>query len=200
MTVLPLPTRCCFSPKNSGVVLRAPPLEWLGYTPHQCSMTFLVIFVLTFASVLFLCISSYADNTLTVDDVVTFIQKGWCKRFCLLTLHHTAPYYDVITTAFIAKGWCKRNSNSYRRRRAIRQAGDCLWARRRSTRAAPRGSLHEGRSTGVAPRGPLHGGVADLFYTDLRSILMVLWHFKGHSPCLWRHFNPDFVGQLQGPC
>ena len=25
-----------------------------------------------------------------------------------------------------------------------------------------------------APRGPLHGGVADLFYTDVRSILMVL--------------------------
>ena len=47
-------------------------------------------------------------------------------------------------------------------------------ARRRSTRAAPRGSLHEGRSTGVAPRGPLHGGVADLFYIDVRSILMVL--------------------------
>ena len=44
----------------------------------------------------------------------------------------------------------------------------------RSTGAAPRGSLHEGRSTGVAPRGPLHGGVADLFYTDVRSILMVL--------------------------
>ena len=35
----------------------------------------------------------------------------------------------------------------------------------RSTRAAPRE---------VAPRGPLHGGVADLFNTDLRSILMVL--------------------------
>ena len=57
---------------------------------------------------------------------------------------------------------------------------------RRSTRAAPRGSLHEGRSTGVAPRGPLHGGrstggVADLFHTDLRSILMILWHFKGTS-------------------
>ena len=36
-----------------------------------------------------------------------------------------------------------------------------------------------------APRGPLHGGcstgvVADLFNTDVRSILMVLWlHFKG---------------------
>ena len=53
-------------------------------------------------------------------------------------------------------------------------------ARRRSTRAAPRGPLHEGRSTGVAPRGPLHGGVADLFYTDVRSILMVLRHLKGH--------------------
>ena len=26
-----------------------------------------------------------------------------------------------------------------------------------------------------APRRPLHGGVADLFYTDVRSILMVLW-------------------------
>ena len=33
---------------------------------------------------------------------------------------------------------------------------------------------------GVAPRGPLYsGGVADLFHTDVRSILMVLWHFKG---------------------
>ena len=38
-------------------------------------------------------------------------------------------------------------------------------ARRRSTRAAPRG---------VARRGPLHEGVADLFYIDVRSILMVL--------------------------
>ena len=50
--------------------------------------------------------------------------------------------------------------------------------------SAPRGPLHEGRSTGVAPRGLLHEGrstraaprgVADLFYTDVRSILMVLW-------------------------
>ena len=32
----------------------------------------------------------------------------------------------------------------------------------------------EGRSTRAAPRGSLHGGVADLFYTDVRSILMVL--------------------------
>ena len=41
-----------------------------------------------------------------------------------------------------------------------------------STRAAPRGSLHAGRSTVE--------GVADIFYTDVRSILMILWmHFKG---------------------
>ena len=55
---------------------------------------------------------------------------------------------------------------------------------------APRGSLHggplhAGRSTGgrstraapqgVAPHGPLHGWVADIFYTDVRSILMDLW-------------------------
>ena len=52
----------------------------------------------------------------------------------------------------------------------------------RSTGVAPRGSLHEGRSTGVAPRGPLHGEAADLFYTDVRSILMVLRHFKGTTP------------------
>ena len=44
---------------------------------------------------------------------------------------------------------------------------------------APRGPLHGGRSTRAAPRGSLHegrstGGVADLFYTDVRSILMVL--------------------------
>ena len=46
---------------------------------------------------------------------------------------------------------------------------------------APRGPLHGGftNSMGVAPRWPLHEGVADLFYTDVRSILMVLWHFKG---------------------
>ena len=37
--------------------------------------------------------------------------------------------------------------------------------------------LHGGRSTGVAPRGTLHGGVADIFYTDMRSILMVLLAF-----------------------
>ena len=44
-----------------------------------------------------------------------------------------------------------------------------------------RGSLHEGRSTRAAPRGCTphgcapYGGVADvLFYTDVRSILMVL--------------------------
>ena len=59
----------------------------------------------------------------------------------------------------------------------------------RSTRAAPRGALHAGRSTRAAPRGSLHGvcstraaprgGVADLFYTDARSILMVLLAFKG---------------------
>ena len=76
--------------------------------------------------------------------------------------------------------------------------------RRRSTRAAPQWSLHGGRptralqtprgslyggfanSTGVAPRGlcKLHEGVADLFYTDVRSILMVLrLHFKGTEPC-----------------
>ena len=29
-----------------------------------------------------------------------------------------------------------------------------------------------------APRGPLHGGVADLFNTDVRSILMVLLAFQ----------------------
>ena len=41
---------------------------------------------------------------------------------------------------------------------------------------APRGPLHGGHSTtGVASRGPLDGGVADLFYTDVRSILTVLW-------------------------
>ena len=39
---------------------------------------------------------------------------------------------------------------------------------------APRGPLHGGRSTWAAPRGSLHEGVADLFYTDVRSILMVL--------------------------
>ena len=39
---------------------------------------------------------------------------------------------------------------------------------------APRGPLHGGRSTRAAPRGSLHEGVADLFYTDVRSILMVL--------------------------
>ena len=47
--------------------------------------------------------------------------------------------------------------------------------------AAPRGPLHEVCSTRVAIRGPLHGGVADLFYTDVRSILMILWDFKGAS-------------------
>ena len=39
---------------------------------------------------------------------------------------------------------------------------------------APRGPLHAGRSKRAAPRGPHHGGVADLFNTDVRSILMVL--------------------------
>ena len=38
--------------------------------------------------------------------------------------------------------------------------------RRRSTRTAPQGALHAGRSTGE--------GVADMFYTDVRSILMIL--------------------------
>ena len=39
-----------------------------------------------------------------------------------------------------------------------------------------RSMLHAGRSTGGLQtlRGPLHGGVADLFYNDVRSILMVL--------------------------
>ena len=54
-------------------------------------------------------------------------------------------------------------------------------ARRRSTRATPRGPLHGGRSTRAAPRGSLHEGAADLFYTDVRSILMVLLAFKGAS-------------------
>ena len=49
------------------------------------------------------------------------------------------------------------------------------WYVGRSTWAAPRGPLHGGRSTGVAPQGALHAGVADLFfYSDVRSILMVL--------------------------
>ena len=62
--------------------------------------------------------------------------------------------------------------------------------RRRSTRAAPRGALHEGRSTGGAPRGPLHGEVADLFYTDVRSILMVLWcilKVRGKQALQWNN-------------
>ena len=50
-----------------------------------------------------------------------------------------------------------------------------MFVRRRSTLAAPRGE----RSMWVAPRegaspGSLHAGVADLFNTDVRSILMVL--------------------------
>ena len=32
-----------------------------------------------------------------------------------------------------------------------------------------------------APRGPLHVGFADLFYADVRSTLMILWHLKGMS-------------------
>ena len=44
--------------------------------------------------------------------------------------------------------------------------------------------LHEGRSTRGAPRGALH---ADLFNTDVRSILMILRHFKG-------------TGNLDGVC
>ena len=47
---------------------------------------------------------------------------------------------------------------------------DFVEARRRSTRAAPR----EGRSTKVTLRGLFHGLVVDLFYTDVRSLLMVL--------------------------
>ena len=50
-------------------------------------------------------------------------------------------------------------------------------------------ALHAGRSTGVAPRGPLHGGVADLFYTDVRSILMVLLAFQ--RPALKTSFTWD---------
>ena len=34
--------------------------------------------------------------------------------------------------------------------------------------------LHADRSTEVTPQGVLHGEVADIFYTDVRSILMVL--------------------------
>ena len=56
----------------------------------------------------------------------------------------------------------------------------------RSTRVAPRGSLHAGRSTRAAPRGPLHEsrstrGSQIFFYTDVRSILMVLLAFKGQA-------------------
>ena len=59
-------------------------------------------------------------------------------------------------------------------------------------------ALHaEGCSTGVAPRGgPLHGGVADLCYTDVRSILiLVLLGFKGRltprvaRACCTHHSN-----------
>ena len=40
--------------------------------------------------------------------------------------------------------------------------------------AACPSALHAGRSTRVAPRGPLHGCVVvDLFYTDVRSILIL---------------------------
>ena len=38
--------------------------------------------------------------------------------------------------------------------------------------------LHGGHSTVATPRGLLHG-VADLVYTDIRSIMMVLLAFKG---------------------
>ena len=44
-----------------------------------------------------------------------------------------------------------------------------------STRASLRRPLYEGRFTRVAPRGSLHQLVADLFYTNVRSIWMVLW-------------------------
>ena len=67
---------------------------------------------------------------------------------------------------------------------------------RRSTVVAPRGVLHAGCFTGAAPRGSLHAGGSTevalrgsfsagersqiFFYTDVRSILMVLLaHFKG---------------------
>ena len=61
---------------------------------------------------------------------------------------------------------------------------------RRSTRAAPRGeALYAGHSTGFTPHGPLVAGFADLFNTDVRPILMVLWHFKG---------NVTLIGQSSG--
>ena len=41
-------------------------------------------------------------------------------------------------------------------------------------------ALHGCASHGYNPCRPLHAGVADRFYTDVRSILMGLWgHFKG---------------------
>ena len=88
--------------------------------------------------------------------------------------------YNAITDGVLLYG-----VQRYRRRstRASLHGG-------RSTRAAPRGSLHGGRSTEVAPRGPLNGGVADLFYTDVRSILMVLRCISKASSLAALHFNP----------
>ena len=50
--------------------------------------------------------------------------------------------------------------------------------------AAGTSALHGSRSTGGVPHGPPHARVADLFYTDVRSILMVFWHFKGTVQCV----------------
>ena len=54
---------------------------------------------------------------------------------------------------------------------------------RQASVSAPRGSLHAGHSTGVRSTGVRSTRVADLFNTDVRSILMVLTAFKG--PDTW---------------
>lgn len=56
----------------------------------------------------------------------------------------------------------------------------------------PRGPLYAGRST---------GGVADIFYTDVRSILlMVLWHFKGTAQRRKRIGTLISCGRWSMPC
>ena len=49
------------------------------------------------------------------------------------------------------------------------------------TVGAPHGPLHAGHSTRTTPRDgwAIHRGSQILFVADVRSILMVLWHFKG---------------------
>ena len=115
----------------------------------------------------------------TVDRKLVVVGDGACGKTCLLIVKANGTFpQEYVPTVFEnhvtfvelpeAKVelalWDTAGQEDYAHIRPLSYVVAC------STRAAPRGPIYAGRST---------GGIADLFYTDVRSILMVLLAFKG---------------------